>query len=75
MMNNDIAMNRNSRMATNPYAGLLNQGQAQSYAAYRHIRARFLQQSAQYLGADLRDSQVLSLCFADHPLAAARAEK
>lgn len=68
MMNSDMTMNRNSKMTTNPYAGLLNQGKAQSYTAYRHIRARFLQQSAQYLGADLRDSKVLSLCFGDHPV-------
>jgi hypothetical protein len=75
MMNNGITMNRNSKMTTNPYASLLSQGKAQSYATYRHIRARFLQQSAQYLGADLRDSKVLSLCFGDYPLAATQAEK
>lgn len=48
------------------YAGLLYHGQAQDYAMYRHNRARFLQQSALYLGASLNDSNVLSLCFSDN---------
>jgi hypothetical protein len=67
MMNSDITMTRNSKMTTNPYAGVLNQGKAHNSAAYRHIRARFLQQSAQYLGADLKDGKVRSLCFGDYP--------
>jgi hypothetical protein len=66
MINNEITMRRNSNTSANPYAGLLSQGNAHNAAAYRHMRARFLQQSAQYLGADLRDSRVLSLCFGDY---------
>ena len=75
MINNSINMSRSNKMNANPYAGLLSQGEAQNYAAYRHMRARFLQQSAQYLGADLRDSKVLSLCFSDYPLDTAMTEK
>ena len=75
MINNDITMRRNNNQNASPYAGLLSQSKAQSYVAYRHIRARFLQQSAQYLGADLRDSKVLSLCFSDYPFNSAVIEK
>jgi hypothetical protein len=34
-------------------------------AFYRHVRSRFLQQSAQYFGADLSNSKALSLCSKD----------
>jgi hypothetical protein len=71
MINNEITMRRNNYQCPNPYAGLLSQGRAHTSAAYRHMRARFLQQSAQYLGADLRDSKVLSLCFGDYPFKSA----
>ena len=65
-MNNNAAMTRDNNRADKTYAGLLNHGQAQDYALYRHSRARFLQQSALYLGAGLNDSKVLSLCFSDN---------
>ena len=68
MINNNSTITRDNKMSSNAYAGLLNQDQAQDYALYRHIRARFLQQSALYLGADLTDSNVLSLCFRDDPV-------
>lgn len=70
MINNNSTMSRDNQVSSNAYASLLNQGQAQEYALYRHIRARFLQQSALYLGADLSDSKVLSLCFSDTPVCA-----
>ncbi len=65
MINNNSTITRDNKMSSSAYASLQNQGQAQDYALYRHIRARFLQQSALYLGADLADSNVLSLCFRD----------
>jgi hypothetical protein len=68
MIDNNSTMARNSKVSSNAYASLLNQGKAQAYALYRHRRARFLQQSALYLGADLSDSNVLSLCFSDNPV-------
>lgn len=61
-------MTRNNEMSSNVYNNPLNQ--AQDYALYRNRRARFLQQSALYLGADLSDSKVLSLCFSDTPVCA-----
>ena len=64
-MNNYATMTRDNNRPDKTYAGLLNHGQAQDYALYRHIRARFLQQSALYLGANLNDSKVLSICFSD----------
>jgi hypothetical protein len=75
MINNDITMGRKDNMSVRPYASLPGRGRAQNYAASRHMRARFLQQSAQYLGADLRDRKVLSLCFGNNPLATASAGK
>jgi hypothetical protein len=75
MINNEITMSHNNNENANPYAGLLSQGKDNNSAAYRHMRARFLQQSAQYLGADLRDRKVLSLCFSDYPFNSAVTEK
>ena len=65
-MNNNATMTRDNNRPYKSYAGLFNHGQAKDYALYRHIRARFLQQSALYLGADLNDSNVLSLCYSDN---------
>ena len=65
-MNNYVTMTRDNNRPDKTYAGLLNHDQAQDYALYRHIRARFLQQSALYLGANLNDSTVLSLCFSNN---------
>jgi len=67
-MNNNATMTRDSNRPDKLYAGRLNHSQAQDYALYRHSRARFLQQSALYLGADLTDSKVLSLCFSDNAI-------
>jgi hypothetical protein len=67
MINNNLTLSRDNKMSANKYSGLLNQD-AQDYALHRHIRSRFLQQSAHYLGADLRDSKVLALCFGDYAL-------
>ncbi len=68
MITNNSTMPHDNKMSSNAYASLLNQGTAKEYALYRHIRARFLQQSALYLGANLNDSEVLSLCFRDSAL-------
>ena len=70
MINNNLTMTRNNEIPSIVYNKPLNQGQAQDYALYRHSRARFLQQSALYLGADLSSSKVLSLCFSDTPVCA-----
>jgi len=74
MMKNNSTMTRDN-VSSNAYTSLLSQGKAQDYALYRHIRARFLQQSALYLGADLSDSNVLSLCFSDDPVCATQTNK
>ena len=68
MINYNSTTTRNNKVSSNVYARLLNQGSAQYYALYRQRRARFLQQSALYLGADLSDTNVLSLCFSDNPV-------
>jgi len=68
MKNNNSTMTRDHIRPTKTYAGLLNRMQAQDYALYRHIRSRFLQKSALFLGANLNDRQVLSLCFSDNVL-------
>ena len=65
-MNNNATMTRDNNRHDITYAGMLNHNQAQDYALYRHSRARFLQQSALYLGASLNNSNVLSLCFSDN---------
>ena len=65
-MNNNATMTRDGNRPDKTYAGLFYRGQAQDYALYRHSRARFLQQSALYLGASLNNSNVLSLCFSDN---------
>jgi hypothetical protein len=75
MINNNSTMTRSNKMSSNAYAGLMNNSKAQDYAFYRHIRARLLQQSALYLGADLSDSNVLSLCFRDVPVFEPQASK
>jgi len=68
MINYNSTTTRNNKVSSNVHANPLNQGKTQDYALYRHRRARFLQQSALYLGADLSDSNVLSLCFSDNPV-------
>ena len=68
MIDNNSTTTRNNKVSSNVHANPLNKGSAQDYALYRHRRARFLQQSALYLGADLSDSNVLSLCFSDNPV-------
>ncbi len=68
MITNNSTMTRENKMSSNAYASLLNQDKVKEYALYRHIRARFLQQSALYLGANLNDSEILSLCFRDSAL-------
>ena len=65
-MNNNATMTRDGNRPDKTYAGLFYRGQAQDYSLYRHSRARFLQQSALYLGASLNNSNVLSLCFSDN---------
>jgi hypothetical protein len=75
MINNNLTMTRNNEMSSNVYNNPLKQGQVQDYALYRHIRARFLQQSALYLGASLNDSKVLSLCFSGAPVCDSRKNK
>ena len=64
-MYNEISMIRDNKLFSTAYAGLSGQDKVKDDAFYRHIRSRFLQQSARYLGADLTDSKVQSLCFPD----------
>ena len=75
MINNNATMTRDNKMSSKTYAGLMNNNQAQDYAFYRHVRARFLQQSALYRGADLSDSNIMSLCFRDVPVGEPLASK
>ena len=62
MMNNTNATS-DKKMLSNSFAGLFNQNDSVEDAFYKQVRARFLQQSARYLGADLEDRQVQALCF------------
>lgn len=62
MMNNTNAAS-DKKMLSNSFAGLFNQNDSLDKAFYKNVRTRFLQQSARYLGADLEDSLVQSLCF------------
>lgn len=62
MMNNTNATSE-KKLLSNSFAGLFNQNDSLDKAFYKNVRARFLQQSARYLGADLDDSQVQALCF------------
>ena len=62
-MYNEITMTRDNKFFSTACAALSSQGQDRDDAFYRHIRSRFLQQSARYLGADLTDSKLQSLCF------------
>ena len=67
MINYNATTTRDNKVSSNVHANPLNQGKAQDYALYRQRRARFLQQSALYLGADLSDTNVLSVCYSDKP--------
>ena len=71
MINYNSTTTRDNKVSSNVHANPLNQGSAQDYALYRQRRARFLQQSALYLGADLSDTDVLSVCYSDNPEAGA----
>lgn len=51
------------KLLSNSFAGLFNQNDSVDKAFYKNVRARFLQQSARYLGANLDDRQVQALCF------------
>lgn len=67
MINNNLTMNRSKKMSAPPCVDLSKEGKkAKEHKFYRNIRARFLQESANYLGADLASRKVLSLCFGDH---------
>lgn len=60
-------MNGNSKRSAPSCVDLSKQGKkAKEYKFYRNIQAHFLQQSANYLGADLTRRKVLSLCFGDY---------
>lgn len=61
-MQDNTMMAINNQKTTGTYAGI-SDIQVRDDAFYRNVRNRFLQQSAQYLGADLNDSKTLSLCF------------
>ena len=71
MINYNSTTTRDKKLSSNVHANPLNQGSAQDYALYRQRRARILPQSALYLGADLSDTHVLSVCYSDNPEARA----
>jgi hypothetical protein len=73
MINKKLTMNGNSKRSAPSCVDLSKQGKkAKEYKFYRNIRARFLQESANYLGADLTSRKVLSLCFPDNTQRAAQ---
>jgi len=61
MMYNNSIMHTNNEISQRLYAGVP-VGQGLDIDFYTHIRLRFLQQSAQYLGADLDDIELRALC-------------
>jgi hypothetical protein len=61
MINNDTPMSSANTTSTS-YAGLINQRTLQDDVFYENVRVRFLKQSASYLGADLNDSAIESIC-------------
>jgi hypothetical protein len=67
MIKNKLTMKGKRKMSAPSCVDLSKQGKkAKEYKFYRNIQAHFLQQSANYLGADLTRRKVLSLCFGDY---------
>ena len=62
MINNDTSMSSANNTPSTSYAGLINQRTLQDDVFYENVRVRFLEESARYLGADLGDSTVISVC-------------
>ncbi len=62
MINNDTPMSSANNTPSTSYAGLINQRTLQDDVFYENVRARFLQESARYLSADLGDSTIESVC-------------
>jgi len=76
MINKKLTMNSNSKRSAPSCVDLSKQGKkAKEYKFYRNIQAHFLQQSANYLGADLTRRKVLSLCFGDYQQRAPQVSK
>jgi len=62
MINNDTPMSSANNTPSTSYAGLINQRTLHDDVFYENVRVRFLKQSASYLGADLDDSTIESIC-------------
>lgn len=62
MINNDTSMSSANNTPSTSYAGLINQRTLQDDVFCENVRVRFLNESARYLGADLDDSMVISVC-------------
>jgi len=64
MINNNTPMSSANNTLPTSYAGLINQRTLQDYVFYENVSMRFLKQSASYLGADLDDCTIASICSA-----------
>jgi hypothetical protein len=62
MINNDTPMSSANNTPSTSYAGLIHQRTLQDDVFYENVRVRFLMQSASYLGADMDDSTIESIC-------------
>ena len=62
MINNNTPMSSANNTLSTSYAGLINQRTLQDDEFYENVRVRFLKQSASYLGTDLDDSTIESIC-------------
>ena len=62
MIKNDTPLSSANNTTSTSYAGVINQHALQDDVFYENVRVLFLKQSASYLGADLNDSAIESIC-------------
>ena len=62
MIINETPMSSVTSTPSTSYAGIVNQRTLQDDVFYENVRLRFLGESARYLGADLDDSTIKSMC-------------
>jgi len=63
MIINDTPMSSAKKTPSTSYAGMINQRALKDDDFYENVRVFFLQQSARYLGADMDDNTIASLCL------------
>ena len=62
MIINETPMGSVTSTPSTSYAGIINQRTLQDDVFHENVRLRFLRESARYLGADLGDSTIKSMC-------------